>query len=249
MAWERTESFTHGGRQMVYSRLDGPDGLTFVVIHGIGMGRQVYADLCRELARSGTVYAVDLPGFGDSPEPSEPLTMPATGDFLADFIRSLNIENPVLIGHSMGGQVVAETLARHPELSDRGVLIAPAVNYAERTAPRQALRMVQDLAGENPKVMVLGTVQYLKAGPRWFLRKMRQMLEHELEETCPEIRADVLVMRGEKDRVCPRPWIQEIAELLPSSQMEEIPGRGHEAVIRTPQPAADMILAHAEATR
>ena len=78
---------------------------------------------------------------------------------------------------------------------------------------------------------------------------MRQMLEHELEETCPTIRAEILLMRGEKDRVCPRPWIQEIAQLIPSSQVEEIPGRGHEAVIRTPQPAAELILAHTAATR
>lgn len=234
---------------MVYSRLEGPKSPSFVIVHGIGMGRRIYTDLCRELARSGTVYAVDLPGFGDSPEPSSPLSMPATGDFLADFIRSLHMENPVLIGHSMGGQVVAEALARHPQLSDRGVLIAPAVNDAERTATKQALRMVQDLAGENPKILVRGAFQYAKAGPRWFLRKMRQMLEHRLEDTCPEIRADILVMRGEEDRVCPRPWTQEITELIPSSRIAEIPGRGHEAVIRAPEPAAELILSHAGLTR
>lgn len=230
---------------MVYSRVGVEDGPGVVLVHGIGMGRGVYTDLAAELGRSVSVYSVDLPGFGDSPEPTAALDMPSTGDLIAEFIRNVPLENPVLVGHSMGAQVVAEALARHPELSDRAVLIAPAVNRAERSALRQAVRMVQDLAGETPKVLALGTFHYLKAGPRWFLRKMRQMLNHRLEETSPQISADVLVLRGEKDRVCPRAWVQEIADLLPAGRLEEIPGRGHEAVINTPQPAADLILHHA----
>ena len=230
---------------MAYSRLEGPAGLQFLLVHGIGMGRAVYAELAAELARHGTVWSVDLPGFGDSPEPQTPLSIPETGDFMADFIRHEALEDRVRVGHSMGGQVVAEIHARHPELSGCGVLIAPAVNQAERTAARQALRMVQDLAGESPKVLALGTMQYAKAGPRWFFKKMRQMLDHRIEDTLPRIAAEVLVLRGEKDRVCPHRWTEQITGLLSSGRMEEIPGRGHEAVIRSPQPAAELILRHA----
>lgn len=231
---------------MVYSRLAGPGERAFVLVHGIGMGRMIYTELAAELAGSGTVYTVDLPGFGESPEPSSPLPMPQTGDFLAEFIRGRGLSDPVLVGHSMGGQVVAEVLARHPQLRSCGVLIAPSVNRTERTALRQGLRMVQDLAGESPKVLLLGSWQYAKAGPRWFLRKMRPMLEHRLEETCPKIRAEVLVIGGERDRVCPRAWIEEVAELIPGARVDEIPDRGHEAVIKNPQPAAQLILEHAE---
>ena len=245
-----TEHFTHQDRTMAYHRharaADAPapsrGGRPFLLVHGIGMGRAVYAELAAELSAHGTVYSVDLPGFGDSPEPQTPLSIPETGDFMAAFIREQQLQDPVLVGHSMGGQVVAEIHARHPELSSTGVLIAPAVNQAERTAARQALRMVQDLAGESPKVLALGTAQYAKAGPRWFFKKMRQMLDHRIEESLPHIQADVMVLRGEKDRVCPRPWTQQITDLLPQGRMEEIPDRGHEAVIRTSQPAAEIIL-------
>lgn len=240
-----TEFFTHMDRTMAYGRVQGPDGPQFLLVHGIGMGRAVYADLAHELAEHGTVWAVDLPGFGDSPEPQTPLSIPETADFMAEFIRTEKMRDVVLVGHSMGGQVVAEIHARHPGLSSRGVLIAPAVNQAERTAARQALRMMQDLAGESPKVLALGTLQYAKAGPRWFLKKTREMLSHRIEDTLPHVQAEVLVLGGEKDRVCPQPWIRQLAELLPHGRMEEIPGRGHEAVIRDPQPAAGIILRHA----
>lgn len=230
---------------MVYTRSGTATGLTFVLVHGIGMGHRVFRDLAEELGRTGTVYAVDLPGFGDSPEPGSALDMPASGDFLAAFVASLPETDPVLVGHSMGTQVVAEALVRHPDLAHRAVLIAPTVNAAERTAARQAWRMVQDLAGESPKVLLLGTVQYVKAGPRWFIRKLRQMLDHRVEDILPELQADTLVLRGEVDRVCPREWVRRVAELIPVARMEEIDGRGHEAMIRSPQPVAGLIIEHA----
>ncbi len=245
MPQELVSTFDHDGRTMVYARAGAETGTAFVLVHGIGMGRVVFHDLAEELGRTGPVYAVDLPGFGDSPEPESALDMPASGDFLAAFVASLPVRDPVLVGHSMGTQVVVEALVRHPELAHRAVLIAPTVNPAERTASKQAMRMLQDLAGESPKVLVLGMIEYGKAGPRWFLRKLRQMLDHRVENVLPGLRARTLVLRGAEDRVCPRDWVGQVAELIPDARMDEIPSRGHEAMIRDPQPTAAMILAHA----
>lgn len=245
MDGELVATFEQNGRTMVYTRSGTDTGTAFVLVHGIGMGHRVFRDLADELGRSGPVYAVDLPGFGDSPEPGSALDMPASGDFLAAFVASLPVRDPVLVGHSMGTQIVVETLVRHPELASRAVLIAPTVNPAERTARQQALRMLQDMADESPKVLALGTVQYVKAGPRWFLRKLRQMLDHHVEDVLPLLRARTLVLRGEDDLVCPRDWVRRVTELIPDAQMREIPARGHEAMIRSPQPVASMIIEHA----
>ncbi|MFT4109849.1 alpha/beta fold hydrolase [Propionicimonas sp.] len=248
MSDEVVSAFEQDGRTMVYTRSGADTGTAFVLVHGIGMGQRVFRGLAEELGRSGVVYAVDLPGFGDSPEPGSALDMPASGDFLAAFVASLTESEPVLVGHSMGTQVVVEALVRHPELASRAVLIAPTVNAAERTAARQTLRMLQDLAGESPKVLVLGMIQYAKAGPRWFIRKLRQMLDHRVEDVLPQLRANTLVLRGEDDPVCPREWVRHVSGLIPQARMQEIPHRGHEAMIRSPQPVASMIIAHAATT-
>lgn len=71
------------------------------------------------------------------------------------------------------------------------------------------------------------------------------MLDHRLEQTLPEVRADALVLRGADDRVCPHDWVAEVTRLLPRAHMREIPDRGHEAMITKPDPVARMILAHA----
>lgn len=245
MTGETARSFEHAGRTMVYSRSGIPGPVSFVLVHGIGMGHRVFRGLAEELGATGPVFAVDLPGFGDSPEPDIALDMPASGDFLAEFVRSLPVDDPVLVGHSMGTQVVTEAVARHPGLSSRVVLIAPTVNVAERTAWRQAWRLVQDLGGESPKVLAIGLVHYLKAGPAWFVRKLRQMLRHRIEDVLPRLTARVLVLRGENDRACPRDWVAHVVSLIPDAEMREIPGRGHEAMISSPQPAASMIVEHA----
>lgn len=234
-----------GDQDIVYEETGMHGGPSFVLVHGIGMGHSIFRELANELGAVGRVYALDLPGFGGSPEPARPRTMAESGDLIVDFVRELGIDNPVLVGHSMGTQVVAEAVARHPEVSDRVVLIAPTVNATERTVPKQAWRMVQDLIDENPRVIWVGAIHYVKTGPRWYFRKLRVMLGHRIEETLPRVQAEALVLRGADDRVCPRDWVAEVTRLLPHATMREIPERGHEAMITNPDPAAGMIIAHA----
>lgn len=233
-----------GDGELVFERRGAPGGPVFLLVHGIGMGRVVFADVAEILAEHGLVITVDLPGFGDSPEPDRARTIAESGDVIAAFARDLGLSPVVLVGHSMGAQVVAEAAARHPGLTESLVLIAPSVNPAERTVRLQGLRMMQDLWNEHPKVLFLGTTQYMKAGPRWFAKKLRVMLEHRLEETLPRVRARTLVLRGETDPVTPRDWAQRIVELLPDGRLEEIEGRGHEALISDPEPVATLIREH-----
>lgn len=239
--------YEHGSVTMAFTDFPGPGtpgAPTFVLVHGIGMGRVVFAGVSEVLAQYGRVLAVDLPGFGDSPEPGSSSPLEVTAAVVADFIRTEDAGSGplVLVGHSMGTQIVAELSLQFRALVDHLLLIAPTVNRHERTARMQAARMVQDLFGEVPKVLLLGLWEYAKTSPLWFINKLRFMLGHRLEAICPIITTPTLVIRGEVDRVCPRDWVTEIADALPNSRMEEIPDRGHEAIIRSPEPVASMIL-------
>jgi len=222
-----TREFRSDGRVVVIRRSGLADGPDYVLVHGLGMAHEYWNGLADELEKSGTVYALDLPGFGDAPEPAEPLGMPESGELIAELIAAEGIDRPVLVGHSTGAQVVAETAARHPELVDSLVLIAPTVNPRERTLAKQTARFLQDVAVLNPKVFALGVASYAEAGPRWYVRNLRPMLEHRIELVLPEIAAPTLVIRGENDRIVPRYWAEEVAALLPAGRYAEVPGRGH----------------------
>jgi pimeloyl-ACP methyl ester carboxylesterase len=238
-------SFAHGGATLIAEttgRAPTPGAPTYLLIHGIGMGRSIFADLAAHLRHhSGAhVIAIDLPGYGEAPEPTRVLTMERAADLVAAYLRSRAVERVVIVGHSMGTQVAAEVAARHPEVVERAVLIAPTVDRRERTATQQVLRLAQDLAVESPRVIFVGAREYLRAGPH-LRAKFRAMLVHRPEATYPRVLAPTLVLRGENDYVCSPAWCRFVATALRDGRLAEVPGHGHETMIRDAAPAAALI--------
>lgn len=217
----------------------------YVLVHGLGMAHEYWDGLAEALEPSGRVLALDLPGFGDSPESDEPLSMPESGALLAELLAAEGLERPVLVGHSTGAQVVTETAAQRPDLVGAVVLIGPTVNPRERSAPKQALRFLQDISLANPKVIAVGLKSYAEAGPEWYLANLRPMLEHRMEHALPKVAAPTLVVRAERDRIVPRDWAREVARLLPAGRYAEVPGRGHETMVTAGPAVAELITRHA----
>ncbi len=231
--------FAYAGATLVAEE-HGDSDPVIVLLHGIGMGRSVFRDLVAHLDGNHRTLAIDLPGYGQAPEPARVLTMERTADLVAAFLRHRGIRPAVIVGHSMGTQVAVEVAARHPELVHRLVLIGPTVNRRERTVARQLMRLAQDLAVESPRVIAAGAKEYVRAGPH-IRTKLRAMIVHRPEDVYPLVQAPTLVVRGEKDYVAPREWCAFVVSCLPSGHSTEIPGHGHEAMIRDAAPAARRI--------
>ena len=230
------EEFAHGGATLVVEAFG--EGIPFVLLHGIGMGRSVYLDLTSRLR--GRAIAVDLPGFGEAPEPVRTLTMARHADLVAAYLRSRGITGAIVIGHSMGSQVAAELAARHPDLIAGVVLAGPTVNSAARTFGAQAGGFLLDLLGEPLIVVWRGAREYLRSGPH-LIRKMRAMIVHEPEKAFRGIRCPVLVMRGETDPLAPMSWCREILDCVPEGVLEVVRDHGHETLISDAEPAARLI--------
>jgi pimeloyl-ACP methyl ester carboxylesterase len=242
----RTREFRRGDKVTVITESDTVDGPVFVLVHGIGMGHRYFSDLADSLARTGRVLALDLPGFGEAPEPERPQTMSEAGAYLAELIEAEALDAPaVLVGHSMGTQIVAETAAQRPDLAASVVLIAPTVNPRERSGVVQGIRLLGDPSLTRPKVVALAIHSYLQAGPRWYFKKLGQMLDHRIELVLPDVAAPTLVIRGEHDRLAPRPWAEQVALMLPHGRYVEVPDRGHETMVTAGDRVADLIVRHA----
>lgn len=206
------------------------------------MDHAVYERSVETAESRAEVICVDLPGFGDSPEPEQALSIADTAKMLAEAVRELELGPLCVVGHSMGSQVAAELAVGAPELVRCVVLIAPTVNRHERSAVKQAARMVQDTANNGPIVMAKGLAAYVKTGPRWFLKKLEPTMEHRIEECVPLIPQPALVLRGAEDPVAPREWCEELAALLQRGELRELPKAGHEALISSGEPAASEVL-------
>jgi len=232
------ERFAHGGATLVAERR-GRGERVYVLIHGIGMGRSVFADLERHLG-DGEVVAFDLPGYGEAPEPRRVLTIERTADLVAAYLRARVRVPVVVVGHSMGAQVALEVAVRHPGVVEGLVMIGPTVDPSARTAPRQVWRLLRDLAVESPVVIARGAREYVRAGPR-LRAKFRAMLRHRPEDVLPRARVPALVLRGQDDLVAPAGWCRRVADALPDGRLAEVSAHGHETMIRDAAPAARLI--------
>lgn len=241
--------FTRGDHTVVVRQWEAGHGDTIVLVHGIGMGQQYFGLLRDALLLHANVVAVDLPGFGSSPEPKVSLPMNELADLLGAALDDLFDAPIVALGHSMGTQVVAELAVARPDLVRAVVLIAPTVNDQERQAWRQAMRLLRDLANDPPIVSAVGLKMYVQAGPRWFIKKFASMMEHRIEDVAPRIQQPTLVIRGEEDLVCPEPWVRKVADMIPNATMVTAKGKGHEAMITGAKPVSKQVESFLEELR
>lgn len=119
-----------------------------VLIHGFTGSKENWLPILPALAAHGEIVAPDLPGWGGSQrQPDADYGFVAQAERLADFLRQLGAEQrPVwLVGHSMGGGIVALLAARHPQLVDRLVLLDAAGSVFDEN---EFARLV--LAGGHP---------------------------------------------------------------------------------------------------
>ncbi len=105
--------------------LDYPaDGPTVVMLHATGFLPWLWHPIARELQKNFRVIA---PYFCDQrhAEPEEGLEWMLIADDLCAFCRELNIERPLLVGHSMGATVMTLAEAMHGPVASKMILIEP----------------------------------------------------------------------------------------------------------------------------
>lgn len=233
-----------GGLWVRVSSIGRTGDRPFVLVPGIGVSSNYFERLAPYLNEYGPVHALDLPGFGGVPHGGETLTIPRFADLVGAVLDDLGLEDPVLVGHSMGSQVVTDLAARRPGLSTL-VLIGPVVNAAERTVGRQAWRFLGCALREPGRVKALALSAYLVCGPRWFWRVLPEMMSYRLEDRLPAVRASTLVIRGECDGNSPRDWVDRVADTLPRARAWEIPGAAHSVMYAHATEVARLCVAHA----
>jgi pimeloyl-ACP methyl ester carboxylesterase len=122
--------------------------VTLFCLHPIDSSSRVFSRFLPEIADIRSVYAPDLPGYGES-DSSPAGSVADAAAAISDLANDLRLRQIDLLGVHYGAGVAAELAASRPELVRRLVLVgAPP---AERsTAPKQQ-RMILDVA-DNAQV-------------------------------------------------------------------------------------------------
>ena len=197
-----------------------------VVVHGLGVASRMCQPVAARLARWHPVYAPDLAGFGRSRGGSV-LDIDAHADDLAAWLGAMRLERPVVVGVSVGSQVVTALVQRHADLCRGAVLGSPTVDASRRSWLRQLPRWQLEQATQSMRMRAIQVADYARAGIPRVVRTFAGALADRPEARLPDVTVPVLVCWGTRDPLLSRWWATTLTEAAPQGRLRVIPGGLH----------------------
>ena len=102
-------------------------GRPLILLHGGLYSSDMWGPVLPLLASDHKVIAVDLQGHGRTADIDRPIDVRLMADDIAALIDHLKLEQPDLLGYSLGGGVALHTAAKHPDKIRRLVLVSANV--------------------------------------------------------------------------------------------------------------------------
>ena len=226
---------------------------TVLMLHGIGGGRQAFARQMRPLADAGFhAVAWDMPGYGHSAI-VDPYSLETLAEECIELIDVLAPERLVLVGHSMGGMVAQEVVARAPERIAALVLAGTSAAFGkpdgawqrtfieERSAPLDAGRSMRDLATQLvPGMLAADASRDLSntaraeaievmahVPPQTYRLALHALMDFDRHAQLAQLAMPVLLIAGGDDPNAPPRVMQGMAERIPNARYVEIERCGH----------------------
>jgi len=224
------------------------EGTPLLCIHQTaGLGR-IFERFLALAGRDRSVYAPDLPGFGESDPPP---TRPTVADYagaIGDFLDTMRFRQIDILGYQAGALVAAEMAVARPKQIRRVVMVSvPVLNDAERDAFRRGssaatedgshlmVEWKRTMESYGPGVPLemraRAFAEKLKSGihPTWALAAAQQYASR---ERLALVTQSALVLRPKDDF-----WEATLRarELLPKARFIDLPDQGNALFEATPE--------------
>jgi len=248
-------------------------GESIVMVHGFGANKDSWTRLAAELTDEYNIYAVDLPGHGDS---SKALDLGYRFEdqvsHLAKILKALSLDQAHMMGNSMGGAITALYAATYPDQIRSAVLFDPAgiLEYEGE--------LVEQVAeGDNPLIpkkegdfeRLMDFVMEKKPFAPWPIYEVMEekaIANREINEVIfaairdsgygPDFRqaitrieAPVLVVWGLEDRVINHRNADVFVDRIPDARKVLLEGVGHVPMVEVPEESAQLVREFLAETR
>jgi pimeloyl-ACP methyl ester carboxylesterase len=239
-------------------------GPALLFLHGWSSNWQIF--LLNIAAFMGThrVIAPDLPGFGASDMPHEPLSIRGYARTVDAMCDQLGVGRVAVVGNSMGGFIGAELALSFATRVERLVLVSAAGLSTERLRRRPSLAAAHVVAAGTPHARrfesaVVRRPRLRRAAMQWVLRYperlsvplaqelvlsfgrpgfvdgLRAIMDYSYRERLPEIAIPVLVVWGRNDLLVPVADAYAYAELVgANARVEVFEDTGHAPMVERP---------------
>ncbi len=241
---------------------EGSSGPDVVLIHGLGSQAERWSNVIPYLSKNHHVIAPDLIGFGYSDKPQVDYTPKYFVKFVFDFLEELDIKKTILIGSSLGGQIVAESAAASDnDIIQKIVLVSPTGTMRTTNPTLDAYVMAalcpQYDAIKNAYQMMSGkhldidkaTIERFRLGMSQPNAKMSFLsavisFKHwpAITQRLQLISAPALVIWGGNDTMIPINFSNEYVSGLKNCQFVVMEECGHRPHVEEPEKFSEIIL-------
>lgn len=233
--------------------IDEGEGEVVLLLHGWGANITLYQSIIDTLKRERRVIALDMPGFGKTPEPSVPWCVDDYVDFVLKFIAAFQIERLSVVVHSFGGRVFFKMNAREklPFAIERAVLIDSAGILPKKTLRQKVSQRCYKLgrAFMSTKVMHFlypdaveemrrkrGSADYNNATPL-MRATLVKVVNEDLEPLIHLVKCPTLLIWGDLDTATPIEDARRMEELIADAGLVVCQGAGHFSYAEQPSKA------------
>jgi len=228
------------------------EGPVLVCLHGLGGGAKSWTCQLEGLSERRRVIAWDAPGYGGSDD--YPSTVPTPGqyaDALIAMLGGIGVTGEFdLVGHSMGGAIAPQAVARHPGRVRRLVLSATRIAFArwegyEERLKEHASMTPEEFGATRAKSMcsadapvaaraAVGRIaSEIRAGGYAAAVHLLSVCNNERELRA--LRMPVLVLAGTEDRIAPEAETAALTALIKGAKREIIGQAAHAAYMERPE--------------
>jgi pimeloyl-ACP methyl ester carboxylesterase len=240
---------------------DAGRGPAILFLHGLASNFTHWIHVAPHFADRFRVLGIDLPGHGETGAPHGPLSVRALAGHVRRFLDRIGIDRALLVGHSLGGMVAAQTTLDFPDRVDRLVLVNPAgfqiLPRPLRLAGHLFLRrrLLDALLPPLWKSVLDNVFFQRNEYTRGFIRSVDEsataddiqafsaaiaglradFLDRDFLDVLHRIDRPTLLLWGQEDRLTPAAPLRGAARRLPHVAACEIPACGHMPIIECPE--------------
>ncbi|AEE53471.1 alpha/beta fold hydrolase [Haliscomenobacter hydrossis] len=242
---------------MVSYNDEGPVGTPVVLfIHGFPLNKSMWNAQFEALKPTYRVIAYDVRGHGNSEAGTEDFSIELFVEDLLGFMDTLQLDQVILCGLSMGGYIALSAIEKHPErfiglvLSDTQCLADTPEAIAKRMAAIESIRekgaelyveqSIQNLfavASFDTKPMEIGSVKEMmnKTTAQSMCNTLHALAVR--KETCSklsELTMPILILVGQEDKITPPKVARLMLDKTQHSTLVIVEHAGHLANIENP---------------
>lgn len=235
----------------LYYEKYGESKKVIIILPGWGDTRKTFNYMINFLKDYFTIYIIDYPGFGNTNFPDYDLTIYDYSILIYEWIKSLDIKDPILIGHSFGGRIIT-TLLGYYNYQFKNVIylnsagIKPKVKF--KTKLYKFLKKLKFFIPKKYKQKYLNFLFKKFASQDYnqlsknMLNTFKNIVNIDLKPYLKYIDSKVLIIWGNKDTSTPLKDAFTMNKLINNSELIILNNANHFSYLNYPDLVNNIIL-------